>query len=235
MVKPIIKPEIPKACFVNDKIKVSWESENADKVEIIHNDSISEVQLNGSLVFTATENETFSFIVSNREWSLESEEHKILVYAEDHFRLPNFINRKKILERISYHEKGITFVHHKHYLFPAFLIVSSPIILSFFSLMSFIGYPSGKKLCLLLFSIIWAFYSYKYVVGIVHKATTINTKLYWGLTIIGIAYISSIFRINTINSLVIEYRLSLWVGIILMIINIVSTNSLKRIVNEKIS
>ena len=232
--KPTIKIEIPKACFVNDKIIVSWESENADKVEIVHNGFISAVTLNGSLAFTATESETFSFIVSNREWSLESEDHKILVYAEDHFQIPYFIHVEQIQERISAHNQMVASIRHKHYLYPAFIIVSIPLVLCFYSLLSFIGLPVLLKFGVLLFATIWAYSSYKFVRDVVHQTTSKNSILFCGLTLLGIIYISSVFKINTIQNTEIEYRLTLWVGVFLVIIYVVSINILKRIIYDKI-
>ena len=234
-VKPTIKCEIPKACFVNDKIKVFWESENADSVEIVHNGSISAVQLKGSLAFTATENETFSFIVSNREWSLELEEHKILVYAEDHFRLPRFINGKQVLDLIGHRDYGINCVCRKKYFTQAFLLVSIPVVLSFFSLLNFIANPLWAKLLVLLFSTIWSFSSYYYVRNVAHRESTIiQNVFFWFLSLLGIVYISSIFRISIIGHIEIEYRLAVWMGVFLLFIYIISAINLRRIVYGKI-
>lgn len=234
-VKPIIKADVPKACFVNDKIKISWESENADSVEIVHNGSISTVQLNGSLVFTATENETLSFIVSNREWSLESEEYKILVYAEDHFRLPRFITGKQILDIIGHRDYEINCVYRKKHLSHAFLLVSIPVVLTFFSLLNFIAHPLLAKSLILLFSTIWTFSSYYYVINVAHRESTIiQNVFFWLLSLLGIVYTSSIFRISIIGHIDIEYRLAVWMGVFLLFIYIISAINLRRIGYGKI-
>lgn len=233
-VKPTIKLEVSKACFLNDQIKVSWESKNADSVEIVHNGSISAVQLNGSLFFNATEHETISFIVSNREWSLESEEHKILVYSEDHFQLPHFINVEQIQDKINAHNQMGGFVGHKHYLYPAFIIVSIPLVVGFYSLLGFIAQPISVKLGVLLFSTIWTYSSYKFVSDVVHHTNSRNNILFCTLTMFGIVYLSSIFRIDTIKAPEVEYRLTIWVGAFLGIIYLVSINCLKRVIYGKV-
>ena len=234
-VKPIIIADIPKVCFVNDKIRISWESVGADNVEIVHNGSISTVQLKGSLVFNAIENESFSFIVSNREWSLESEEYKILVYAEDHFRLPRFIKGKQILDIIDHRDYEINCVYRKKYYTQAFLLVSIPVVLTFFSLLNFIANPLWSKLLVLLFSTIWFFSSYYYVRNVAHRESAIiQNVFFWLLSLLGIVYISSIFRICIIGQIEIEYRLAVWVGTFLLLIYVISAINLRRIGYGKI-
>ena len=233
--KPNIKIDVTKVCFVGDKIKVFWESENADAVEIVHNGAISAVQLNGSLAFIATENETISFIVSNREWSLESEEYKVLVYAKDHFRLPHFINGKEVFDIIGYRDFKITFTYQKHHLFPAFVMLSTPIAMCFFSLLTLIVHPSW--ICGMYFSssVIWTYYSFYYVITMLRKkSSTMVNVLFCITTLTGIAFIASLFRITTIESPEIKYRLTGWVGAFLILIYLVSINNLKRIVYGKI-
>ena len=234
--KPIIRSNIPaKACFVNDKLVISWESENADNVEIVHNGKISAVSLNGSLVFTATENESFSFIVSNREWSLEYDGPKILVYAEDHFRRPSFITRENVFNVIGCQDFKLTFSHQKHHIFPSAVLLSTPVALCFFSLLSMIVHPSWIKMMILSFSAIWTCFSYYYVIGVLRKKSSIIINiLFWISTFTGIAIISSFFRITTIEFPEIKYRLTGWVGAFLILIYLVSINNLKRIVYGKI-
>ena len=234
--RPKIASNIPKACFVNDKIKVSWMSENADTVEIVRNGSISAVSLNGTMEFNATEGEEFSFIVSNREWTLESEKQKILIYAENHFQSPRFINVGHVLDKMSFRPNyWINFIGQKHFLFPAFLMISLPVVLTFFFFLSFFEHLTWTKLLLLLFATIWTFSSCRYVKGVLHKTSTIaDTILFWFLTLAGVVYISSIFRISTIQSVEIEYRLTIWIGILLISIYLISINILKRAIYDKI-
>lgn len=234
-VKPNIKIDVTKVCFVGDKIKVFWESENADAVEMVHNGAISAVQLNGYLAFTATENETFSFIVSNREWSLESEEYKVLVYVKDHFRFPHFIYGRDVFDILEYQDFKITFKHKKHHLLPAYVMLSIPLASCIFSLLSIIVHPSWMCGIFFPFSVIWTYSSFYYIITMSRKkSSTVVNVLFCITTLTGIALIASLFRITTIESPEIRYRLTGWVCAFLIIIYLVSINNLKRIVYGKI-